>query len=128
MSTLIIIVGGEACTAEGEVRLVNASIFTLDTIVVLESEGKVQLCRNGEWGYICSNTWDAADAKVVCRQLNQESGCESNQYLTACGITNFILHDFIQMLNLSVICLLMYSSHLPYTILMCLALELRVVL
>lgn len=32
-------------------------------------DGIVQLCRNQDWGTVCSNGWDDTDAGVVCKQL-----------------------------------------------------------
>ena len=37
------------------------------------SVGRVEICFNNQWGRICPNSWDAADATVVCTQLGLPS-------------------------------------------------------
>lgn len=34
-----------------------------------ESEGLVEICADGSWGYICPSGWGQSDAEVTCRQL-----------------------------------------------------------
>ena len=55
------------CT-NGDVRLVEGST---------ESEGRVELCFEEQWGTVCDNLWDDSDAVVVCRQLEHSIACES---------------------------------------------------
>ena len=50
-----------------DVRLVGG------TASVNETFGTVEICVRGIWGTVCHNSWDNADAAVVCRQLGLSS-------------------------------------------------------
>ena len=49
---------------DGDVQLVDGSYNNV---------GRIDLCVNGIWGTICSNSFDNKDASVVCRQLGYSS-------------------------------------------------------
>ena len=45
---------------DGDVRLTGGSHYR---------EGRVEVCRNQQWGKVCDDEWDMSESAVVCRQL-----------------------------------------------------------
>lgn len=46
---------------EGDVRLIDGTHA---------SNGRVEVCKNGIWGAICSKSWSLNNARVLCLTLN----------------------------------------------------------
>ena len=56
----------KAVCDNGEIRLVNGDDNT---------EGRLEVCYNGQWGTVCSDEFGYVDGGVVCRQLGFKGNC-----------------------------------------------------
>ncbi len=50
----------KAVCDDGEIRLVDGDDNT---------EGRLEVCYNGQWGTVCSDEFGYVDGRVACRQL-----------------------------------------------------------
>ena len=67
----------EECGNEenGDVRLRDGSTYF---------EGRVEICKNNEWGTVCIDSWNENNARVVCRQLGFSPEGINNKSIKVC--------------------------------------------
>ena len=53
-----------------DIRLVGGSV---------ESEGRVEVLRDGSWGTVCDSSWSLSEAMVVCRSLGYPGALEAKK-------------------------------------------------
>ncbi len=60
------------------------------------STGRLEIFINRQWGTVCSDGFDIADADVACRQLGFHDGAVSYNSASNLG---YVLHRLVDTLN-----------------------------
>lgn len=56
----------DECT-HGQIRLVNGTT---------QYDGRLEVCNDGVWGTVTSDSWSFFDSRVVCAQLGFSRRCQ----------------------------------------------------
>ena len=57
---------------------VNTRLVSLSNNASQDTEGRVEVNYQGQWGTVCGNNWDENDATVVCNQLGYSGPSSAN--------------------------------------------------
>lgn len=53
---------------------VDGAVYLVKDDLPSDSDGTIQICKNGEWGTVCDDFFGVEEAKIVCRQLGLTHG------------------------------------------------------
>ena len=57
----------EICEVANDSESINVTCRGRQSEIV---EGRVEICKNNNFGTVCNDRWDLFEARVVCNQLN----------------------------------------------------------
>ncbi|XP_071098013.1 scavenger receptor cysteine-rich domain-containing protein DMBT1-like [Haliotis cracherodii] len=62
-------------------------------LLLTRGDPRVQVFRNGQWGYICANGWNSKDAEVICRMKGYWHGTGTARIIPTDGSERLWLDD-----------------------------------
>lgn len=91
------------CTS-GDVRLVDGA---------QETEGRVEMCKNGVWGVVTDSSWDSYTTRLTCQQLGFHSECTSSLSTLSYLATTCVICQIFAPLNS--LFLIQFAGAIPLT-------------